>query len=314
MAVTLKIEEKKKKVDAAPAPDLSDFVAEGERGEGTKAFLIWFILMLLGSVILALVPVQAVKPIGIAVGAWWLLSSVGYFFLAPFLVLRRLRLDESSRITSRTQPRLANAIAKGSTILGVPEPEAYLLQEGISQVKILGAAPQFITITQAATELLSPNELDALILRALVHSRENHVRRLSMLQFLGDTPAAARILVWPMSFYAALLNMAWHELAEQTADRLALIILRNPKVFMAAMLKQLAESDPQMREIGVTAADVDAYIQQDGVIDAAGHSVSTQYKIGSAIGDNPYIEARISAFNEWAKSPEFQTALAKMKK
>jgi hypothetical protein len=108
--------------------------------------------------------------------------------------------------------------------------------------------------------------------------------------------------------------MAWHELADQTADRLALIILRNPKIFLSALLKQLAESDPQMREVGVTPADVDAYIQQDGVIDAAGHSVSTQYKIGSAIGDNPYIDARITAFNEWARSSEFQEALAKLKK
>lgn len=315
MAVTLKIEEKKKPAaHVEPAPDLSDFVAEGERGEGTKAFLIWFVMLLLGSVILYLVPVAALKPIGAGIGAWWILSVIGYMFIAPMLTLRRLRLDDDSRITAKTQPRLANAIAKGSAILGVPEPEAYLLEEGISQVKILGSAPQFLTITKAATELLSPNELDALILRALVHSRENHVRRLSLLQFLADTPPIARFLAWPISFYAALLNMAWHELAEQTADRLALIILRNPKIFMAAMLKQLAESDPQMREIGITSEDVDAYIQQDGRIDAAGHSVSTQYKIGSAIGDNPYIEARIAAFNDWAKSPEFQTALAKMKK
>jgi Zn-dependent protease with chaperone function len=314
MAVTLKIEEKKPKVDATPAPDLSDYVAEGERGEGVKAFLIWFVLMALMSVVLVFVPVDVMRNIGIGISIWWLLSALGYFFIAPFLLLRRLRLDESSRITARTQPRLSSAIAKGSAIMGVPEPEAYLLPEGISQVKILGAAPQFILVTKAATELLAPHELDALILRALVHSRENHVRRLSMLQFLADTPPAARILAWPISFYAALLNMAWHELAEQTADRLALIILRNPKIFMSAILKQLAESDPQMREIGVTPADVDAYIQQDGRIDAAGHSVSTQYKIGSAIGDNPYMEARIAAFNDWARSPEFQAALEKLKK
>lgn len=315
MAVTLKIEEKKpKKVEVAPAPDLSDYVVEGERGEGTKAFLIWFVLMLLGSVVLAFAPVDVMRTVGIAVTIWWALSSLAYFVIAPKLLLRRLRLDETSKITTRTQPRLANAISKGSGIMGVDELEAYLLQEGISQVKILGSGPQYMLITQAAVDLLAPAELDALILRALVHSRENHVRRLSMLHFLGDTPTAARLLAWPISFYAALLNMEWHELAEQTADRLALIILRNPKIFLSAMLKQLAESDPQMREIGITSADVDAYILQDGVIDAAGHSVSTQYKIGSAIGDNPYIEERISAFNEWARSPEFQAALAKLTK
>ena len=291
---------------------MSDYVAEGERGEGTKAFLIWFVLMLLSSVVLAFVPVDLMRTVGIGISAWWLLSSLAYFLIAPKLLLRRLRLDETSKINTRTQPRLAGAIAKGSAIMGVEAPEAYLLPEGISQVKILGSGPEYLIVTQAAVNLLAPQELDALILRALVHSRENHVRRLTMLHFLQETPTAARLLAWPISFYAALLNMAWHELAEQTADRLALIILRNPKIFLSALLKQLAESDPQMREIGVTSADVDAYIKQDGVIDAAGHSVSTQYKIGSAIGDNPYIEARISAFNEWARSPEFQAAMEKL--
>ncbi|HEX8550928.1 MAG TPA: hypothetical protein VF681_05170 [Abditibacteriaceae bacterium] len=312
MAVTLKIEEKKTNVDVAPAPDLSDYVAEGERGEGTKAFIIWFVAMILLSLVLALVPVPTVQSIGIGIGAWWFLSVAGYFFIGPKMLLRRLRLEEKNRITSRTFPRLAQAIAKGSAIVGIPEPEAYCVPDGISQVKILGTAPQFIVITKAATELLQPNELDALILRSLVHSRENHVRRLTLLQFLADTPPAARVLVWPVSFYAALLNMAWHELADQTADRLTLLILRNPRVLMGALLKQFSISDPMMIERGVSAQDVDSYVQQDGAIDAAGLSVSTQYKIGSAIGDNPYMDGRITAFQEWARSPEFQAALQKL--
>ena len=312
MAVTLKIEDKKTKLDIEPAPDLSDYVAEGERSEGVKAFIIWVVMMLLFSVVLAFVPSPPIRNVGIGIGVWWLVSSLGYFFIAPKLLLRRLRLDDKNRVTARTFPRIANAIAKGSAIMGVPEPEAYILPEGISQVKILGTAPQFLLISKAATQLLQPAELDALILRALVHSRENHVRRLTMLQFLADTPPIARLLAWPISFYSALVNMAWRDLADQTADRLALLIMRNPAVLMGALLKQFSVSDPLMIEREVSPADVDAYVRQDGNIDAAGTAVSTQYKIGSAIGDNLYIDERVKALQEWSRSPELQAALQKL--
>jgi Zn-dependent protease with chaperone function len=207
---------------------------------------------------------------------------------------------------------LANVLHKGSAILSVPEPEGFLVKEGISQIKVMGGAQKYVIVTQAALDLLHPSEVDCLILRALVHARQKHVRRLMFLQFLGDTPPAARLLAWPMSFYAALLNMTWHELAEQTADRLTLLLVKNPDLLMSAMLKQIAESDPLMMQNKVTAADVDAYIKQGKVIDIAGASVSTQYKIGSAIGDNPYVEERVNALTSWARSPEFKEALQKI--
>lgn len=314
MAVTVKIDDKaktKRRTGAEPVADISDYTVPGERGEGTKAFLIWIVLMLALSAGLA--AAEPTREIGIVVFAWWALSVFVYLFVAPRMVLRRLRLHGADyAITSRRHPRLKTLLAKGSTMIGVPEPEGFLTQETNVQVSILGSGQPFVIVTGGAAQSLLPPELDCLTLRCLVHARLRHVRRLMLLQFLGDTPPALRLLVWPVVIYGALLRFNWHDMAEQSTDRLTLLLVKNPKLLMSALLKQFASSDPAMQSQNITTEDVDKYIKQGGLIGNTGTEISTQYKIGSAIQENPYLEARIRALTAWVNAPEYVAALEKL--
>ncbi|HEX8236854.1 MAG TPA: hypothetical protein VF600_12930 [Abditibacteriaceae bacterium] len=307
MAVTVKIEDRNKS-SAAPVPELSDYAVPGERGEGTKSFLIWFILML----VLSAVPVVLDPIIGIGIFAWWVLASFAYFIIAPRMVLRRLRLHGTEfLITSKKHPRVKTLLSKGSAMIGVPEPEGFLTNETVSRVHVIGGQP-FIVVTRGAADLLLPPELDCLALRCLVHIRLNHVRRLTLLQFLGDTPPAVRILAWPVVLYGSLLRLNWQDMAEQSADRLTLLLVKNPKLLMSSILKQFASCDPAMQAQGITIEDVDKYIKQGGLIGNSGVEISTQYKIGSAIQDNPFLDTRMHALTAWVNSPEYVGALEKM--
>jgi hypothetical protein len=133
-----------------------------------------------------------------------------------------------------------------------------------------------------------------------------------LLQFLSDTAPTARILVWPAVLYGVLLRAFWLESAEQSADRLTLLLMKNSKILLSALLKQQAASDPIMQEMRITSTDVDNFVRQEGEIGFAGDEISTQYKIGSAIHENPYLEERVQAINRWAKSPEYREALKKL--
>lgn len=314
MPVTVQIEDRAKKaaVGSAPPAALGDYVEPGERGEGLKALLIWLLSILVVSAVLSIW--EGTRPFAIGLFAWWLLSLIGYFILAPLLVLRRLRMHGSEyEITAKKYPRLKTLLVKGSAMLGISEPEAFLVAEGISQVRLLGRKdPHFIVITQATCDLLQGPELDCLILRALVHARQGHGARLMLLQFLNDTPAAARMIVWPIAFYGFLLQFFWLDLAHKTTDRIALLLIKNPKLLTSALLKQHVATDPIMQGNNVTARDVDNFIRQEGNIGMAGTEISTQYKMGSAIHENPYLEERIHAISGWAKSPEFAEALKKL--
>jgi Zn-dependent protease with chaperone function len=314
MPVTVKIEDRAKRdaqKAAGPPAQLDDYVHPGERSEGMKAFALWmlFIVVLVAGFSVA----PATRNIGVGIFAWWLLACLGYFFVGPQIVLRRLRVHGNDVIINgKTQPRLKTVLTKGSAILGVAEPEAFLLPEGIPQVRIFGR-PTFVLLTQATLDLFQPTEVDVHLLRALIHERQNHTRRLTLLKFLNDTPPAARILVWPVGLYAFFLRMWWTEVAEMTADRLALLLVKNHKLLQSALIKQHAATDPLMQEHEITAQDVDNYIKQAGLIGLQGHEISTQYKLGQAIHENPYLEDRLQQLKDWAESEEFQEAVRKLK-
>lgn len=313
MPVTVQIEDRvKKTAGAAPPAELGDYVEPSERGEGTKAVLIWLLSIVVVSAVLSIW--EATRPFGIGVFVWWLLSVLGYFIVAPYMVLRRLRAHGAEyEITAKKYPRLKTLLSKGSSMLGVSEPEAFLTAEGASQVRLIGRKdPYFLVITQATCELLQGPELDCLVLRALVHARQGHGARLMLLQFLSDTPYAVRLLVWPVALYGYLLRFFWLDIAEKTADRLALLLIKNHKLLTSALLKQHVATDPIMQANDISSRDVDNFVRQEGNIGMAGTEISTQYKMGSAIHENPYLEERLQAISNWAKSPDFADALKKL--
>lgn len=315
MAVTVNTAQKPKQsktASSAPPVDLSDYAVSTEKSEGTRMLLIWVLSIIAACAVLAIIPGGVTQPFAIGIFAWWLLASIGYLFIAPRLVLRRLRSHGSEYvISSKKSPRLKTMLSKGSALIGIGEPEGYLVPDTVSQVRVAGPPP-FLLVSQGACDTLSAAEIDCLALRSLIHIRQGHARRIAMLKFLQDTPPAARILVWPIGFYGALLRVAWSELADQTADRLTLLLVKNHKLVLSSILKQHTATDPLMQDADVTVEDIDAYVRQSGSIGLKGSEISTQYKIGSAISNNPYLRARLEALSGFARSSEYAEAVEKL--
>lgn len=310
MRVTVKIEDRDSKAEAVPPAALDDYEYPGERREGTKAFAMWMLFIVVLVAGFSITP--ATRGIGIGIFLWWLASCIGYFFIAPKIILRRLNMQGSGIVVNgKSQPRLQAVLNKGAGVLGMAAPAAYLLPEGISQIRIY-APPQFLLLTQAAVDLLQPAEMNCLLLRNLVHFRQHHTRRLMLMKLLNDTPPAARLLAWPVGLYAVFLRMWWTDAAEMTADRLTLLLIKNHNVIASALLKQHVVTDPLMAEHEITPADVDAYIEQNGLISLEGREISTQYRLGQAIHENPYLEERLHALSNFAKSNEFKEAVQRL--
>jgi hypothetical protein len=106
--------------------------------------------------------------------------------------------------------------------------------------------------------------------------------------------------------------MSWLELAHQTGDRLTLLLVKDSKLLLRGILKMHSFDDPLMNEAEVTPEDVEEYVNQGGRISVEGKEISTQYKIGTAISANPFLDERIQSLNEWARSQELQDALQKL--
>ena len=315
MPVKVQIQDKERQrvaADAPPPAQLGDYGAPGERSEGMKAFFIWCAIMLIICGLPFSLP--ATQPIGIGLTVWWLGSAFVYYSLVPRLLLRRLRLHGPEfEITSKKAPRLKAVLAKGSAMLGLTEPEGFFTDEVVPQIRLMGRKdPYFFMANKGAAEALSPPELDCMALRTLVHASQGHAARMMFIQSMQKTPAAVRLLVWPAGLYSSLLQMSWSELAIQTADRLTLLLVKDHKLLLRGILKMHAFNDPIMTEAEITPEDIEEYVNQAGRISVEGKEISTQYKIGTAISANPFLEDRLQELNDWAKSQDFRNALEKL--
>ena len=182
---------------------------------------------------------------------------------------------------------------------------------GTPSVRIV---PRAVLVHKEAFENLDAPEISALVVRALVHERQGHSRRLFLLDLVETTqPPTVLALVWPVLIYAKILRVMWLPHAQQNADRIALFLVKNPNLLLAAILKDIAARDAHMQEMHVTSADVSNWINQRGHIGMAGEEISTQYKLGRAIHEDLPLEGRLQNLQNWAKSSEFSGALEKLK-
>jgi hypothetical protein len=320
MAVTVKIEDKKKaakakKTDATPEAlggSFDDYTLQKQKQMGLQALGIWAgIMVVICGLWFLPTPYQGITmPIGQGLLAWWLISAFGYLFIGPMMVVRRLRVaGPEAEINDKTQPRLKALLQKGSGLLDVDEPESYIEDEGSPRVYGL---PRVLVFRKAAFDLLTPDEINCLAVRCLVHQRQGHTRRLAMMLLFESTPPPVRLLAWPVRIYHALLKAMWQQLALTEADRLSLLLIKNHKLLISAILKEYAANDENMQALKVEAQDVTNWINQAGHIGMEGKEISTQYKLGRAIHEDPTFEERILTLQKWADSPEFKTAVQKL--
>ena len=318
MAVTVKIDDKKKvkkTSKAAPsqvqaAASLDDYTLPKEKKSGIIVFLTWIGLMTLFSV--PWLFNENTQPIGQGMLAWWFLSTAGYMFVWPMMIVRRLRVQGAeAAIDASTQPRLHALLVRASGLLGVDVPEAFLEAEGSPRVYVL---PRAVLVRAAANKMMEPGEINCLVVRGLVMMRQRQARRFALLRLVDDSPKIVRFLVWPVGLYALLLRNQWVPHAHETTDRLALLLVNNESLLISAILKEYAATDANMQEMNITTGDVTNWINQAGHIGMAGEEISTQYKLGRAIHEDPELEHRLLVLQEWAKSEKFRDAVAELKK
>ncbi len=91
-----------------------------------------------------------------------------------------------------------------------------------------------------------------------------------------------------------------------------MLVIRNQPLLLSAIVKQKAATDANMQSLGVTSADVTTWISQKGHIGMAGEEISTQYKLGRAIHEDPPFELRVQNLQRFADSADFKAAVEKL--
>ncbi len=174
-------------------------------------------------------------------------------------------LAASVRISEKQLPHLHQLLLDACRILDLEPPEMYIQQNPVPNAytfAMRGKKP-FIVLHTSLIEMLTPEEIQAVIAHELGHLKCEHGVYLTLANML--VLAAGLIPSWGTVLAQSLQGqmLEWVRCAEFSCDRAALLAVQDPKIVMSVLMK-LAGGSPTL----APQLNLEAFIDQARDYDA----------------------------------------------
>ena len=161
--------------------------------------------------------------------------------LVPERIAYIQNVAQTVRVSATQCPQLYNQLQESCEILDMSMPELYVAQYPVPNAYTSGHDHPYIVITTGLLDLMSEDEVLAVIAHELGHIKSGHVlykvmaRGISfLLTIIGDMTLGLGRLIG-RTLEAALLE--WDRKSEFSADRSALVVVQDPQVMLSLMMK-----------------------------------------------------------------------------
>lgn len=205
-------------------------------------------------------------------------------------------------------PHLHQLLLEACEILDLEPPQLYIHQHPVPNAytfAMRGKQP-FIVLHTSLIEILTPEEIQAVIAHELGHLKCEHGVYLTPINVLvlaaGLIPTWGRVIA--ESIQAQMLE--WLRCAEFTCDRAALLATQNPRVVMSVLMK-LAGGSPTL----APQLNLDAFIAQARAYEAVSdNELGELLKSAQTAGlTHPVPVLRAKEIDQWASSQTYQSLL-----
>ncbi|PSB20665.1 peptidase M48 [Phormidesmis priestleyi ULC007] len=206
-------------------------------------------------------------------------------------------------------PQIHNLLLEACRVLDLEPPQLYVRQNPVPNAytfAMRGKQP-FIVMHTSLIELLTPEEIQAVIAHELGHLKCDHGVYLTLANIMvlaaGQLPLGGAIA---QSLQAQILE--WVRCAEFTCDRAALLATQDPKTIMSVMMK-LTGGSPSL----ASQLNLDAFIAQARAYDEVGNTDVGQLlkQMQTAQLTHPVPVLRAREIDRWASSQSYQSLLKK---
>lgn len=231
--------------------------------------------------------------------------------LFPERVAYIQNVAQTVRVSSKQCPQLYSLFQEACAILDVPEPELYAAQHPVPNAYTSGCERPYIVVTTGLLDLMSEEEVLAVIAHELGHIKSGHVLYKTMarcisllLTIVGDMTLGLGRLIG-RSLEAALLE--WDRKSEFTADRAAALVVQDSQVMLSLMMKLAGGTLFQRDQM-----DAQEFLKQaDLYQDVDVNLLDRMYKLlmVSAVS-HPLIIVRARESVNWAESQQYKDILA----
>lgn len=216
-------------------------------------------------------------------------------------------ISASVLVGEKQLPHLHKLLLEACRILDLEPPQLYVRQHSVPNAytfAMRGKQP-FIVVHTALIDLLTPEEIQAVIGHELGHLKCDHSVYLTLANLLA---LAASQLPFGELIVPNVQSqiMEWVRCAEFTCDRAALLVVQEART-VASLLMKLSGGSPTL----APQLNLDAFLEQARAYDAAIESdlgdVIKQMRSQSLTHPLPVLRAR--EIERWASSPDYMSLL-----
>ena len=207
-------------------------------------------------------------------------------------------------------PHLHTLLLESCQVLDIEPPQLYVHQHPIPNAytfAMRGKQP-FIVIHTSLIDLLTPEEIQAVIAHELGHLKCDHGVYLTLANII--VLAAGQLPSWGGAIAQGLQAqmLEWLRCAEFTCDRAALLATQDPKLVVSLLMK-LAGGSPTL----APQLNVDAFLAQARAYDDVSNSQLGEMLKSAQTAQltHPVPVLRAREIDRWASSQVYQTLLQK---
>jgi len=188
-----------------------------------------------------------------------------------------LRLSQAAntvQVTGKQLPQIRKRFEIAANRLGIdPLPELYVVQNPYPNASTYGVDQYFVTVTTGALDLMTEDEQIAIFAHELGHIHSDHMLYKTAARFVSALAARIAAMSFGLGGLVALpLQLAlmwWDRCAELTADRAALLAVRDPEIVLRMLMKTAGGSQSLLNDM-----NFEAFIEQADRLDQMGHESS----------------------------------------
>lgn len=221
---------------------------------------------------------------------------------------RSLRLAfqaNAVQVTESQYPWIHERLERVCRVLDVEAvPELYVSQDPVVNAGALGMDDPFVVLNSSLVEVLSPDELEAVLGHEVGHVLSGHalyrtllvlLLRLSLFRYPLAGVAARPVL------YALL---EWYRKSELSADRAGLLAVQDPEASMGALMQLAGGTRGEALDLEAFVEQSRRYREGDDVLDAV-------YKALNVLGStHPFAVARVAELEAWIEGDDYERILA----
>lgn len=213
-----------------------------------------------------------------------------------------VNMASSIRLSEKQLPKIYKHLPPICQRLGIPEPEFYLQMNPVPNAWTSGDTRIYITVTSSLVEMMSDEELDAIIAHECGHILCRHVLYHTVAQWISSGLANLGLLgtlATPVQFALCY----WSRKSELSADRAASIVT-SPEIVASTMARLSGGPKSLTSQIDLQewASQADEY---DKIQNAGLWNKTLQLAVIAGL-DHPFSAVRVREILKWGSSPQYE--------